>query len=385
MIRFSIAAFAEAARAIRNIPGSGMGIDIYTHARIDARKTSMTLTMSDGDIEAHATINCDSDAAVLAAIPAAVLDFFIARSGLADDAGTIEFDADMRNVTGRHGKARLTLGIMPGGDFFLMEPAKPDWTMVMRAHELCNALKRTEKALLSNASRPMFGGVFLHKTGDQARVIGANMHRMHMIDLDNPELSGDLPAHDGDLRGIILPPKTTKELQRIFGGDESEIRISGTKHMAAIEGVRLRVVTKLMDDNYFDYPNLVPKRSESKVTIQTAALKRALDGIVVAPKTDVKGKPETLRAVDIRIRANAIELLAAGDIGDAYDSVDATVEGVELDTPNAELRFSAQFLRDALDASESKSIEIYLPVIKGHPFFIVDGERATFGIGQRRL
>ncbi|MER8786846.1 hypothetical protein NKH71_03095 [Mesorhizobium sp. M0983] len=381
MIKFSVAGFAEAAKAIRNIPGASREIEILDHARLHARKGQMTLTMSDLDIEAHVTFPCEVKGEVLAAVPRAVLEFFIARTG-GDDAGTLDFDADMKQVVARHGKGRVTMQILPGSDFYLIETTKFDWTMKLRAHELCEVLRRCEKALSADLNRIMLHGPFLHQR-DGLKLIGADGHRVHVIDLDGPEMTGDLPQRNTDiLPGIIVPPKTAKEIQRIFSGDESEITVSGTDRLLVIEAEHLRIASKLIDATYIDYPRMVPQRTESRIVVSADALGRALDGLLVVPKSDAKGKRETVRTVRITMREDAIELFARGDGGDAEDAVEITNEGVKDGT---EITFAANFLRDAIEAAGAKQIAIHPPADFGMPFHITGAEGAMFVIGQRRM
>ncbi|ESY72323.1 hypothetical protein X740_33280, partial [Mesorhizobium sp. LNHC221B00] len=158
-IKFSVAAFAEAAKAIRNIPGGSRNIEILDHARLEVGKKKLTLTMSDLDIEACATIACEG-AATIAAIPRAVLEFFIARDGSGDDAGTLDFDADMKTVVARCGKGRLTMPVLPGADFFLIGAEAKDWSFSLRANELIDLLRTCEKAM--DETRHYIQGVLLH-------------------------------------------------------------------------------------------------------------------------------------------------------------------------------------------------------------------------------
>ena len=191
MIKFSVAAFAEASKVVINIPGTASGIDILNHARIEAERNSLTITVSDLDIEARVTVECEADAAHLVAVPRAVLEFFIARAGMGDDPGTLAFNADMTEVTARHGKARLTLSMLPGDAFFTMNPGEAEWSFAMRAHELCEALRRTEKALGTDANRIMLHGPFLHRVDGALKLIGADGSRV----ISSTSTSRSPPAH----------------------------------------------------------------------------------------------------------------------------------------------------------------------------------------------
>ena len=150
--------------------------------------------------------------------------------------------------------------------------------------------------------------------------------------------------------------------------------------MMVIEAERVRLASKLIDATYFDYPRVVPPRTETRAMVSGEALKRAMDGLLVAPKTDAKGKREAVRAIRMTLRDDAIELFTRGDTGDADDSVPARVEGESF-----EITFAAKFLRDVIDAAGAAEIAIHAPAEFGMPFQIVGSEGATFVIGQRRL
>ncbi|RWN11789.1 DNA polymerase III subunit beta [Mesorhizobium sp.] len=387
-VKFSVAAFAEAAKAIRNVPGGTREIDILDHARLHAtKKKGMTLTMSDLDVEARVSLPCEADTEVLAAVPRAVLEFFIAREGSGEDTGTLDFDADMRAVVARHGKARLNMPILKGEDFYLIDAPKPGWSLTLRAHELCGVLKRCEKALGADANRIMLHGPFLHRLPNSAdgavKVIGSDSSRIHIIDVDDPALSGDLPTRDGaELPGIIIPPKTVKEILRIFGGDESELKLSGTDKVMLVEAERLRIASKLIDATYFDYPKLIPARPEPHVTIGADQLVRAMDGLLVVPKNDAKGRRETSRTIRLTIREKSIELFAKGDAGDAEDEIEVTNDGVADGTA---MTFDARYLRDVIEAAGAAKIALHPPADFGMPFHVAAGDGCAFIIGQRRM
>ncbi|MBZ9705376.1 hypothetical protein LB543_01360 [Mesorhizobium sp. ESP7-2] len=379
-VKFKVSAFAEAAKAVRNVPGATREIDILDHALLRAGKKQMTLTMSDLDVEARATLDCEAGKDVLAAIPRAVLEFFIAREGSGEDAGTLEFDAGMQAVVARHGKARLTMQILKGEDFFLIDPPKTDWSLTLRANELCDVLKRCEKALGQDANRYMLHGPFLH-INDGLKLIGTDSSRIHIIDIDDPDLTGELPRRGEIMPGVILPPKTVKEILRIFSGDESELKLSGTDRLMLVEADRLRIASKLIDASYVDYPRMMPARAEARVLIASDALLRAMDGLLVVPKSDTKGKRETSRAIRLTVRDSHVELFAKGDTGDADDQIPAANEGVADGTA---MTFDARFLRDAIEAANAKQIALHPPADFGMPFHIAAGEGAAFVIGQRR-
>lgn len=383
---FSAAAFAEAARAIRHIPSTSMQVDILDHARLEARGEAMSLTMSCLELEARVTLACGEVDQCLAAIPAAVLEFFVIRGGKDGEEGSLEFDERMTQVTARHGRARMTMPILPGEDFPLLAEVKPSWTISLRAHEICRAFKRTERALAVEESRLWATGAFLHQGKNGLVLVGSDGNRLHLIELgiDKPD-KGKLPAQTAQgadaLSGIIIPPRAMKEIGRIFAGDESAVTLAGTDRMMVLEGERIRIASKLVDATYFDYTRAVPPLPEPRVTISADRLVNAIDGLLVVPKTEGKGKKATQRAVTITLGEASIGLKARGDVGDAEDEIEAECHGAE---PGTEITFNAQFLNQVIEAADAKTVSLHPPTETGKPFLLTGAEGALFVIGQRR-
>ncbi len=381
-LTFEIAAFVEAAKALRQIPSTSIRLDILNHARLHAAVGSLSLTMSDMDMEGHATIACEVDGEILAAVPRAVLDFLVAREGTAPETATLDFTEDMQRVVCRHGAARITMPLMPADQFPVLADAAPDWSFPVRAHILCRALRRCEKAVSTNESQITALGAFLHAGPDGLAVIGSDVNRMHVLDIDAGGLAGALPQPTGaPAPGVMIPARTLREIQRMFSGDESEVTVSGTDALVSVRGSALRITSKLYDAVYFDYRRIPMPRDDAFVTLPTDRLSRALDGLLTVPKTEAKGK-RVSGAITMVVREGAIELTTRGDTGDGEDRIEVAVEGLE---GGETISFHPPYLRDALDALDAKTVSIHMPEKIGMPFRLrgADGD-GTFVIGQRR-
>lgn len=377
-IKFSVGAFAEAAKAIRNIPGGSRNIEILDHARLDAKKKSLTLTMSDLDIEACASIACDVSAATLSAIPRAVLEFFIARDGNGDDLGTLEFDADLKTVVARNGKGRLTTPVLPGSDFFLMGAGTQDWSFKLRANELIELLRTCEKAM--DEKRHFIQGVLLHVTDAELRAAATDGHRVHAVGVDAPELQGAFRDRDADYRGVTIPDRTVKELIRIFDGDESEVTIAGTGAIITVEGEAIRVTSKLIDGTFPDYAKLMQEPGGFRVSVPAKALDSAIGRLLVLPRKDGKGRAETSRPIRMTPVDGGLKLEIKGNDSDAEDLIDCEVEG-----SGEPIVVNYRYVRDALAAAGGSKVT-FAP-IEGNAIgvrMLPDNDRSSFLLMQMR-
>ncbi|MBP0438449.1 DNA polymerase III subunit beta [Tianweitania sediminis] len=323
MIRFSVADFAAAAKALRSIPNSAIRVDIYEHARLHAAANQMVLTMSDMEMEAHITMPCVCEGEILAAIPMAVLEFFIARStGGAE--GTLEFDAAMRNVTARIGKARMTIAILRGEDFVSFEKIDPAWSIGLRAHELCGALRKCEDAIAEDGTRFYLEGVFMTPRNGELLAVATNGHHLHLTALDLPD-----EAQIEGWHGMIIPENAVGKILKLFADDESAVLVSGSKGFISIAAERIRLIAKLIDHDYVDFQRVIPEAGDFSIVVDGKALEQCAATLTLIPKVDGKGRRETARAVRITPAAEDNEILVEmrGTLGEAQDRLPAEIVG----------------------------------------------------------
>lgn len=390
-ISFATAALAEAARAIGRIPSASVKMDILDHARLEAGGGKMSLTMSDLDMEGNVILDCAGDG-ILAAIPRAVLDFFVLRAEAGDAEGMLEFtvrDGEAHDVTARAGRARLTMPVLRADAFPLLASFEPQWSFVIRAHELCAALRRIERAMLPGDPTFWKDGAFLHESEAGVSVISTDGSRLHIVDFDAPVLTGAMPPQrgrngDDGVRGIILPGRAVKEVLRIFGDDESEITVAGNGNMATVSGASIRIASKLIDAPFFggmDYRKVVPPRPQASIGVAGEHLARAIRSLLVVPKTEAKGKKASVRGISISVAGSTLVLRTRGDVGDSEEVVDAEPDGVD---DGLRLHLDARHMTDAIDAVGAARVAIHPPEDLGKPFHVSGADGATILIGQRR-
>lgn len=383
-VTFELPAFTEAARAIKPLPGGAAGaagIAIYNHAWMKAASGKLTLAMSNLDQEARADIDCGGGD-VAALLPMAVLEFCLARTG--EGEASLEFDEDLQRVVARHGKARLTMPILRAEDFYLMDLRPGDqWSLSVRAAELARDLERVQLAASTIAAQPHMQGVFLHRSDDAMMLAATDGGRIHAAALGDATLDGALPqANADDPPGVILPNRMIKEFVRLFGDDQSEVTLRGTRNMVVVEGARLRLASKLVEGVFPPWNKVVPQRPDASIGVDAAALGKAISAVLVEDRTDAKGKRVAGRKIKLTVGDEMLTVEAKGDTGNAEDSIAIDNQGVEQ---GVWMQFNADFLRDAFEAAGNGRQRLYPPPQIGMPVHVAaeSGNEGVIVVGQQ--
>ncbi len=155
-----------------------------------------------------------------------------------------------------------------------------------------------------------------------------------------------------------MPASAFKVVSRVFDEDgQVELHIDATRNYLLFAGERTQVATQLIDGNFPDYTQIVPKRHDTRAVVSREELLKALkvsfifarggSNIVqfhVTPGDDGIGGKVDLRG-------------ASGELGDNLSDVDATVEG-----PGIEIAFNARYAIQALDAIATPDVALEFTV-----------------------
>jgi len=326
-VTFSVAAFVEAAKAIRNARDTTSRNELLDCALVDIAGGSMAMTMSNLDLEIRAIVECRAEGSVRVAIPSAVLDFFAVRAGAGEAEGRLEFSDGLHSVTARHGRARMTIAILPADAFPVFDMRPPTWSFTMRGHEFCTMLATAVKAIPAETTRPYLCGVFLNVRDGEIHATATDGHRMHVASRSLPEGAEKMPGRSSGVPGVIIPDGAIGEMLKVFSGDESELSIAGTDARIVVEGAMIRMTSKLVDGTYPDYARLLVAPGPFRVGIEAPHLDQALASLAVVPRTDPKGRSMANRPVRFTAETDAILIEIRGDTGDADIRVPAIVEG----------------------------------------------------------
>ncbi len=156
---------------------------------------------------------------------------------------------------------------------------------------------------------------------------------------------------------VIIPARALAELARI-AGDQNEpitVHIARNRNQVLFHLQNVDLVSQLIDGNFPDYNTIIPKSSNTRVTIDTraflAAAKRAAlfarDGAnIVRLKVDPGAAGELGQ-----ISVSAVST----EYGDNVSQLDASVEGQQV-----EIAFNAKYLQDALGVIDTQQVSVDL-------------------------
>lgn len=243
-------------------------------------------------------------------------------------------------------RARFTLAGTAPEEYPSLPDFAPGRLVTLQAAVLSTMIERTMYAASLDETRYNLNGVYFEVLSDEAkiRMVATDGHRLAVVD----RVVGDQVA--GLSSGLIIPRKGLAELKRLVDeedADEIEIGFEGNSGLARKGDVTL--LMRLIEGEFPNYNQVIPKTTEHKITLSSETLLRALRRVVLL-------SAERSRAVKCEIESGCLTLSSSNpDLGEAQEELDVDYDGDAIS-----IGFNAKYLIDAIGSLGSKELQLGL-------------------------
>jgi DNA polymerase-3 subunit beta len=215
--------------------------------------------------------------------------------------------------------------------------------MTLGAGVLAEMIEKTLFAVSSDETRLSLGGVFIESVEkNQIRMVATDGHRLAFVER---QIAGI------ELRpGVILPRKGLVEAKRLLEGSEGDVTFSVAGNLARIERSGVELFMRLIEGEFPDYRQVIPKESKRRVRVDREPLFGALHRVAILSS-------ERSRGVKLRLQPGTLEVVTTNpDIGEAMEEIEVDYTGDEFS-----IGFNARYLLDVLGlAGVTGTVEIGL-------------------------
>ena len=222
----------------------------------------------------------------------------------------------------------------------------PGKTASVEAAVLSLMIERTMYAASVDETRYNLNGVYLEVLDQPGRIrmVATDGHRLATVDRT---LSED-PL--GLENGVIIPRKGLGELKKLVDEDDADqidLAFEGNNGLARKDKVTL--VMRLIEGEFPNYSQVLPKKIERNVVIPGEDLIRALRRVALL--SSERSKAVKLEFTDGRLTISS----SNPDLGDAREELDIDFAGDDIT-----IGFNAKYLLDALSTLKAKEVRFGL-------------------------
>ena len=342
--------------AIRAVPAHTT-MSIMECLLIEAGGNTIRFTGNDTEMGIETTIPAVTEEPGTIAVEAKMLSEIIRK--LPED--LVRFEADENYyVTITCGKAKFGISGRSAEEFSYLPAVEKDESISISQFMLKSMIQQTIFSVSSSDTNKMMTGEYFEVKNDILRLVALDGHRIAMrrvaLGKESPE------------RAVIVPGKTLLDISRIVPGEIDEaVTIFFSRNHIVFEIPGTRVVSRLIDGEYFSVDHMISTDYETKITVNRQLLISCVDRATLFVREGDK-KP-----IIIEIDDDELRLSIDSQLGSMNDELEALKEG-----RNMTIGFNPRFLLDALRAVDDEEVTLYMVNPKAPCLIRDEDEKYTY-------
>ena len=331
--------FSNGLQQVLNVVASRSTMPILSNVLIEAEEGHISLTTTNLDLGIRCRIKAEFSETGNITLPVRKL-------------ATIVKELPVNEVfleTSENNQAKITSG---GSLFKIMGISSEEFPPLpsfenrkvyeLSQDEIVNMLKSVSYAQSTDENRYILNGVYFNFADEKLTLVATDGRRLGLTGLE-------LEVSEENAGSLILPAKTVAELERLMGKGE-KVNIAFNDRQAAFEigldeagesGLvdHLYLVSKVVEGNYPNYRQVIPKETEHRVKIERELMLDCVHraALVTSDKSN---------SVKIKVSKNLLEITGQStEYGESHESM-----AIAYDGPEVQVAFNPQFLMEPLKA-----------------------------------
>ena len=330
--------FLEGLKSVQNIVAAKGSLPILQNVLMEAGENRLVMTTTDLDISIRSSVECEIVESGATTLPVKLL--FNSISKAAEGEIVVEVD-DKERATITAGSAKFKLAGLPEADFPRLPKDEDAYAYEIPQATLREMFRKVSYAASQDDTRRTLKGVLMSFKDSKLTMVATDGRRLALVE-NEIEFPKDVE------KDIVLPSKAVQELQRSLNGEEiASVMIQKTQ--VSFKLGNITVYSKLMDDVYPNYRQVIPKETVEKITIDRQLLLDALDRASVMTMDEAHSTKLIFSEGKLTVTS------AASDIGEAKDEVPIKYAGEPI-----EIIFNPSYVMDPLKAIDDDEITINL-------------------------
>ena len=209
--------------------------------------------------------------------------------------------------------------------------------------KLKSMIKKTLFAISLDETKPIFTGSLLEVLKDKVNLVSIDGFRMAFA--SEALLTSNEPFK------AVIPGKTLSEINKILGEEGLEVTIGVAKNQMMFEIENCKVISRLLEGDFINYENVIPKTRETRIKVKTQEIITVLErASLVSFSMEEKSKKFPTK---FHVEVGKLTLTCSGSLGNSKEEMYLETEGKEL-----EVGFNHKYMLDALKACDDEDVYI---------------------------
>ena len=206
---------------------------------------------------------------------------------------------------------------------------------------LKNMIRKTIFAVSSEESRPIFTGCLFETQENSLNLVAVDGFRLALRRVYLNKTTNNFSA--------VIPGKTLNEVNKILLDSFDPIKIGIAKNQALFEMDNCKIVTRILDGEFLNYKNVIPKDWETRIKVKKNNIQNCFERISLISSSSVE--KEKKYPVKVNVDIGKVTISCTNQTGDAKEELYVATEG-----KNLEAGFNPKYFLDSLKAIDDDEV-----------------------------
>jgi DNA polymerase III subunit beta len=320
------------------IPSSAV-VPITENFLFELKQGKLVVSATDLQISMITELDVESSDEGSIAVPAK--HFLDTLKSLPEQPISISTNLDTNSIEINSYKGRYKLTGEKADDFPKIPVPDGDSRLMMSSEILANAIQNTLFAIGSDDLRPAMTGLYLKLDDKGAYFVSTDGNRL--VKYERKDLAAEQAS------SMIIPKKALQLLRGALPSEVTDVRAEFNSSNAFFSFGHVKLICRLIDENFPDYQNAIPADNTKILTIDRSELSNSLKLLAIYAS-------KTTNQVRLSLTTNKLQIFAedADFANEANETLQADYEGEDM-----EIGFNAKYLIEILNNLTSKDVKFY--------------------------
>ena len=321
---------------VSHIAGKNVSLPILNNILFKAGNSVISLISTNLDIGIKTLIRGKVDTPGELTVPARLITDYVSLLEL----GNVELEKRGNDLIVKTSKQETIIKGREADEYPILPEVDDIEGFSLAAKEFKEALSQVVFSASYDDIRPELSGILLVVNDDKLLMVATDSYRLaqKVVELDKGKIS--------KIRKIV-PLRVLQEILRILPEENKEIKIAFSDNQVVFRFNETVIVSRLIEGNYPDYEEIIPKECKSRVIINKNELTKAVKTASLFSKTGINDilLEFNIKEKDIKISAANVQL------GENKASLP-----VEITGENNSVVFNYKYLLDGLQNMPGKKV-----------------------------
>ena len=305
--------------------------------KLTAKQNSLVLLATDMEISIEKTIKADVLIEGETVVPGKYFSEFVKKL----DKEHIELSLFNEQLKIKYSDSDTIMQVLNAEDFPVIDKHENEMSFTMKQKEFKDMVSKTAFCCCQDESRPILKGCLLEVEDGLITSVGLDGFRLAIVKKNIISMSGKIK--------VICPQRALTEICRILEKDDEEITIGIQKNLLKVEIENTSITTRLLEGEFIDYKNIIPKEFSSSVVVNREMLAESVE------RASVLARQDRNSLVKFDIKEKFINILSTSSIGNVNENV-----LINLDGKDVVISLNSRYVSESLRALNDEFIRLNL-------------------------